>query len=122
MKNANIADCLKRYLETKQIIWRNNWCNIWRSIFDKVERLSFCFLKGPKLPFSAVGHAMVTIHNNVIVINGPEIMTLECGKRNPIYFLEDEGPKNYDMIGIIRFGEEGNFCWWVPFGRMQHPR
>ena len=41
-KNANIADCLKKYLEThktKQIIWRNKWRNIWRSIFDEVERL-----------------------------------------------------------------------------------
>ena len=35
---------VKKYLEThktKQIIWRNKWCNIWRSIFDKLERLAF---------------------------------------------------------------------------------
>ena len=64
---------------------------------------------------------MVTIHNNVIVINGPEIMTLHCGKNNPASFSEDLDPKNYDMIAVI-FGESGNYCWWVPFGRMQHPR
>ena len=70
------------------------------------------------MPFSAVGHAMVTIHNNVIVINGPEIMKLTCGRNNPAPL---DGPKNYDMIGKI-FGELGNYCWWVPFGKMQHPR
>ena len=64
---------------------------------------------------------MVTIHNNVIVINGPEIMTLVCGKYNPAYFLEDLDPKNYDMIGKI-YGEGGSYCYWVHFGRMQHPR
>ena len=34
----------KIHLETQNIrtiFWRNNWHNIWRSIFDKVERLAF---------------------------------------------------------------------------------
>ena len=88
---------------------------------DWVSPWYLCFLKGPKLPFSAVGHAMVTIHNNVIVINGPEIMKLVCG--NPPYFEENQslGAKNYDMIGKI-FEGRGNYCWWVQFGQMQHPR
>ena len=45
-KNANIADCLKKHLEThktKQIIWWNIWRNIWRSrktrlLCQKTER------------------------------------------------------------------------------------
>ena len=40
-KKCQYADCLKKNLEThktKQIIWRN----IWRSIFDRVERLGLC--------------------------------------------------------------------------------
>ena len=73
------------------------------------------------MPFSAVGHAMVTIHNNVIVINGPEIMTLLCGENNPAYFLEDLDPRSYDMIDKV-FGKGETYCWWAPFGRMQHPR
>ena len=73
------------------------------------------------MPFSAVGHAMVTIHNNIIVINGPEILTLLCGKKKPAYFLEDLDPRRYDMIDKV-FGEGETDCWWAPFGRMQHPR
>ena len=74
------------------------------------------------MPFSAVGHAMVTIHNNVLVINGPEIMTLLCGKNNPAYSLKNLDPRRLiDMIDKV-FGEGETYCWWAPFGRMQHPR
>ena len=37
-----MVDFLKKHLEThktKQIIWRNNWHNIWQSILDGEERL-----------------------------------------------------------------------------------
>ena len=73
------------------------------------------------MPFSAVGHAMVTIHNNVLVINGPEIMTLLCGKNYPAYSLKNLDPRSYDMIDKV-LGEGETYCWWAPFGRMQHPR
>ena len=48
-------------------------------------------------------------------------MKLVCG--NPPYFEENRslGAKNYDMIGKI-FEGRGNYCWWVQFGQMQHPR